>query len=60
MATNKMILEAVTKLVERFDIQEKRMEELSKKMEENCSLVAVLREEVNEFSSGAVTAVYQT
>ncbi len=54
MATNKMILEAVTKLAERFDIQGKRMEELSKKMEENCSLVAVLREEVNGYKNSTV------
>ncbi|KAI2665242.1 hypothetical protein H4Q32_021467 [Labeo rohita] len=45
IATNKKILEVVNKLADRFDIQEKRVEDLSRKMEENSSLITWKRRE---------------
>lgn len=54
IAVHEKILEAVNNLAGRFDVQEKKMEELSSKMVENCNLVAVLREEVNEYKSSTV------
>lgn len=37
-----------------IDVQEKRMEELAKKIEENSSLVAVIREEVTNYKNETV------
>lgn len=44
--SNADILEAIYSLGKRFDKQERKLEELSKKMEENCNAISEVKEEM--------------
>lgn len=52
-ATTKLILEEVMKLSAKFDVQEKRMDELCSKLEDNCTRVMELTTEVSEHKAKA-------
>lgn len=49
--TTKLILEEVKKLSARFDVQEKRIDELSDKFEDNCMRVTELTAEVTQYKA---------
>ncbi|KAK7882245.1 hypothetical protein WMY93_028419 [Mugilogobius chulae] len=48
-SATKQILDGITKLSERFDVQEERMNQISDKLEKNCTLVTKLTADVTEY-----------
>ncbi|KAL1282358.1 hypothetical protein QQF64_001161 [Cirrhinus molitorella] len=47
--SNADILEAIYSLGKRFDKQEEKLEELTRKMEENCSVISEVKEELKDY-----------
>lgn len=50
-ATTKLILEEVMKLSAKFDLQEKRMDEMSAKLEDNCTQIMELTTAVTKYQA---------